>query len=45
MEHNVANVPSELRQDHRNMGVMLNLLELESNQLARLHPINSHREY
>jgi len=33
MEQNVANVLSELRQDHRNMGVMLNLLELESNRL------------
>ena len=45
MDQNVANVLSELRQDHRNMSVMLNLLELESNQLARLHPINSHRGY
>jgi hemerythrin-like domain-containing protein len=33
MEQNVANVLSELRQDHRNMSVMLNLLELESNRL------------
>ena len=33
MEQNVANVLSELRQDHRNMGAMLNLLELESNRL------------
>jgi len=33
MEQNVANLLSELRQDHRNMSVMLNLLELESNRL------------
>jgi len=45
MEQNVANLLSELRQDHRNMSVMLNLLELESNQLARLHPINCRRGY
>ena len=45
MEQIVANVLRKLRQDHRNMSVMLNLLELESNQLARLHPINSHRGY
>ncbi len=45
MEQIVANVLRKLRQDHRNMSVMLNLLELESNQLARLHPINSRRGY
>ena len=33
MDNNVANVLTELRQDHRNMGLMLNLLEQESNRL------------
>ena len=33
MEQIVANVLRKLRQDHRNMSVMLNLLELESNRL------------
>ena len=33
MDKNVANVLSELRQDHRNMSLMLNLLEVESNRL------------
>ncbi len=33
MDKNVANVLSELRQDHRNMNLMLNLLEVESNRL------------
>ena len=36
MEQIVANVLRELRQDHRNMSVMLNLLQLESNQLTSL---------
>jgi len=33
MDQNVSNVLGELRQDHRNMSLMLNLLELESNRL------------
>jgi len=33
MDKNVARVLAELRQDHRNMSLMLNLLELESNRL------------
>ena len=33
MDTNVANVLTELRQDHKNMGLMLNLLEQESNRL------------
>ncbi len=33
MDNNVANVLTELRQDHKNMGLMLNLLEQESNRL------------
>ncbi len=33
MDNTVANVLSELRQDHKNMGLMLNLLEQESNRL------------
>jgi hemerythrin-like domain-containing protein len=33
MNKNVANVLAELRQDHRNMSLMLNLLEMESNRL------------
>jgi hemerythrin-like domain-containing protein len=33
MDNNVANVLTELRQDHRNMSLMLNLLEQESNRL------------
>lgn len=33
MDKNVANVLAELRQDHRNMSLMLNLLEVESNRL------------
>jgi hemerythrin-like domain-containing protein len=33
MDHNVANVLTELRRDHRNMSLMLNLLEMESNRL------------
>ena len=33
MDNNVANVLAELRQDHRNMSLMLNLLEQESNRL------------
>ena len=33
MNNNVANVLTELRQDHKNMGLMLNLLEQESNRL------------
>ncbi len=33
MDKNVAHVLAELRQDHRNMSLMLNLLELESNRL------------
>ena len=47
MDKNVANVLTELRQDHKNMGLMLNLLEQESNRLydggepdfERLHDI------
>jgi hemerythrin-like domain-containing protein len=33
MDKNVSTVLSELSQDHRNMSLMLNLLELESNHL------------
>ena len=33
MENNVAKVLAELRQDHKNMSLLLNLLELESNRL------------
>ena len=33
MDNNVANVLAELRQDHKNMGMMLSLLETESNRL------------
>ena len=33
MDKSVSNVLSELRQDHVNMSLMLNLLELESNRL------------
>jgi hemerythrin-like domain-containing protein len=33
MDKTVSNVLTELRQDHRNMALMLNLLELESNRL------------
>jgi len=33
MDQNVANVLAELRQDHKNMSLMLDLLELESNRL------------
>jgi hemerythrin-like domain-containing protein len=33
MEKNVSLLLRDLRQDHRNMGLMLNLLELESNRL------------
>jgi hemerythrin-like domain-containing protein len=33
MDNNVANVLAELRQDHKNMSLMLNLLEQESNRL------------
>lgn len=33
MDKNVAKLLSELRQDHRNMSLMLNLLEVESNRL------------
>ena len=33
MDKNVANVLTEFRQDHKNMGLMLNLLEQESNRL------------
>jgi hemerythrin-like domain-containing protein len=33
MDHIVTNVLAELRQDHKNMSLMLNLLELESNRL------------
>jgi len=33
MDQNVATVLAELRQDHKNMSLMLNLLELESNRL------------
>jgi hemerythrin-like domain-containing protein len=33
MDKNVSNVLTELRQDHRNMSLMLNQLELESNRL------------
>jgi hemerythrin-like domain-containing protein len=33
MDQSVTNVLAELRQDHKNMSLMLNLLELESNRL------------
>ena len=33
MDNNVSKVLAELRQDHKNMSLMLNLLELESNRL------------
>jgi hemerythrin-like domain-containing protein len=33
MDNNVLKVLAELRQDHKNMSLMLNLLELESNRL------------
>lgn len=33
MDNNVTNVLTELRQDHKNMSLMLNLLEQESNRL------------
>jgi hemerythrin-like domain-containing protein len=33
MEKNAATILAELRQDHRNMAVMLNMLERESNRL------------
>ena len=33
MDKNVAKVLAELRQDHKNMSLLLNLLELESNRL------------
>lgn len=34
MSHEIAQILQELRQDHRNMAIMLNLLELQS---ARIH--------
>jgi len=37
MDQNVANVLAELRQDHKNMSLMLDLLELESNRLFDGH--------
>ena len=35
MDKNVANVLAELRQDHKNMSLLLNLLEVESNRPLR----------